>query len=300
MFRKAVEAIAAEERTKQHNILADRLLAQLGDGNPPETGPALKTANGIHDLFFEVSPKRSLDEMMLPDHVRRACDEVVEEHHRAELLRSFNLEPRHRLLLAGPPGNGKTSLAEAVASGLMVPLVVLRYEGVIGSFLGETASRLRTVFNYVRSRPCVLFLDEFDTLGKERGDPHDTGEIKRVVSSLLLQVDDLPSRVVVITATNHPELLDRAVWRRFQLRLELPRPSPAQAAKWVGRLQQRLGFSFEYSARTVADTLKGLSYGELEEFALDIARQKVLATPDANVRRIVGERLKQWKHRFKP
>jgi len=95
----------------------------------------------------------------------------------------------------------------------------VRYEAVVGSFLGETSSRLRRLFDFARTHPCVLFFDEFDTLGKERGDVHETGEIKRVVSSLLLQIDALPSYVVVVTATNHPELLDRAVWRRFQMRL---------------------------------------------------------------------------------
>ena len=101
----------------------------------------------------------------------------------------------------------------------------MRYESVIASYLGETAVRLSRLFDQVRTRRCVLFFDEFDVVGKERRDVHETGEIKRVVSSLLLQIDDLPSHVVVVTATNHPELLDRAVWRRFQLRLNLPAPT---------------------------------------------------------------------------
>ena len=93
----------------------------------------------------------------------------------------------------------------------MVPFAVVRYEGLIASYLGETASRLRKLFEYVRTRACVLFFDEFDTLAKERGDLHETGEIKRVVNSLLLQIDSVPSYVVVITATNHPELLTSSV-----------------------------------------------------------------------------------------
>ena len=100
---------------------------------------------------------------------------------------------------------------------MAVPLVSVRYESVIASYLGETAVRLSRLFDQVRTRRCVLFFDEFDVVGKERGDLHETGEIKRVVSSLLLQIDTLPSSVVAISATNHPELLDRAVWRRFQL-----------------------------------------------------------------------------------
>src|SRR5207302_5683419 len=134
----------------------------------------------------------------------------------------------------------------------------VRYESVIGSFLGETAGRLRKVFDQVRSRRCVLFFDEFDTLGKERGDPHDTGEIKRVVSSLLLQIDDLPSYVVVVTATNHPEILDRAVWRRFQLRLRLPPPTSEQAREWFKRFEQSLGLNIGITHGTLAKKLKGI------------------------------------------
>ena len=107
--------------------------------------------------------------------------------------------------MVGSPGNGKTSLAEAIATELMVPFIVIRYETLIGSYLGETANRLKQIIDYAKTQRCVLFLDEFETVGKERGDTHETGEIKRVVSSLLLQFDDLPDYVVVIAASNHPE-----------------------------------------------------------------------------------------------
>jgi SpoVK/Ycf46/Vps4 family AAA+-type ATPase len=208
------------------------------------------------------------------------------------------LEARHRLLLCGPPGNGKTSLAEAIAEALALPLVVVRYEGVIGSYLGETANRLRAIFDFVRTRECVLFLDEFDTLGKERGDVHETGEVKRVVSSLLLQIDDLPDHVVVITATNHPELLDRAVWRRFQVRLLLPAPSHAQVAEWLRRFQARVDEPLGYEAVSLARRLKGLSFGEIEDFTADIARRKVLSAPAVKLKAIVTSQLSQLRHRF--
>ena len=208
------------------------------------------------------------------------------------------LEPRHRVLLAGPPGNGKTSLAESLATALMVPMFVVRYEGVVASYLGETAQRLRHLFDYVRTRQCLLFFDEFDTLGKERGDMHETGEIKRVVSSLLLQIDNLPSYVVVVTATNHPELLDRAVWRRFQLRLHLPNPGLSELEEWFRRFEKRLEKSSEVSPRSLAEKLKGVSFAEAEEFGIDILRQKILKSPQDGLKQIVNERLKQWQARF--
>ena len=228
----AVEAIIAEERAKQHNILADRLTRALrsnGSGGRVAHPAATESTARVRDYVVEATPRKRLEDLVLSDVCERACRELVEEQHRAGLLRSQSLEPRHRVLLVGPPGNGKTSVAEAIAEALAVSFFVVRYDAIIGSFLGETASRLRRVFDYARTTPCVLFFDEFDAVGKERGDVNETGEIKRVVTSLLMQVDDLPNCTVVIAASNHSELLDRAVWRRFQIRLELPAPTLAHS-----------------------------------------------------------------------
>jgi SpoVK/Ycf46/Vps4 family AAA+-type ATPase len=299
-FRKAVQALAAEEREKRHGVLADRLEKSLRapDGSTVSTHPAHDER--IRQLLTESVPRKTLDDLILPETVSAACAELVEEQHRVELLRSYGIEPRHRVLLAGTPGNGKTSLAEAVAERLMVPMLTVRYEGVIGSFLGETAQRLRQIFDYVATRRCVLFFDEFDAIGKERGDVHETGEIKRVVSSLLLQMDNLPSHVVVVVASNHPELLDRAVWRRFQLRLELPPPTQSAAEEWFQRLAEKLDAPLGRSPRSLAMHLKGLSFAEIEDFAADLARRYVLGLPDSDLKRIVNTRLRQWKARFQP
>jgi SpoVK/Ycf46/Vps4 family AAA+-type ATPase len=238
-----------------------------------------------------------MDSILLAPEVSVAARELIEEQQRCDLLRSYGVEPRHRMLLSGPPGNGKTTLAEGIAYELMVPLFVVRYEAVVGSFLGETSSRLKRLFDFARTHHCVLFFDEFDTLGKERGDTHETGEIKRVVSSLLLQIDGLPSHVVVVTATNHAELLDRAVWRRFQLRLELPGPTLAQRTAWFERFQKTLGVSLGVHPKTMATRLKVSSFSELEQFCQDVHRRYVLSLPSGNVKDIIADRLEQWKHR---
>ncbi len=302
LFRRALEALVTEERAKQHNILADRLAEHLQlHGRPTRTvRPAAAAANGAGKLFHEVRPRRSRSDLVLPPLVDQACRELVEEHNRADLLRAHNLEPRNRVLLVGPPGNGKTSLAEALAYELGSPMLVVRYESIIGSYLGETAVRLAKLFAEARTLRCVLFFDEFDVIGKERGDVHETGEIKRVVSSLLLQVDGLPSHVVVVTATNHSELLDRAVWRRFQLRLDLPAPGKAQRIGWLKAFERRTGLTFDYTHDHMARRLSGLSFAELEQFALDVQRRYVLAMPNADMRDIVGDRLKLWASQATP
>ena len=292
-FKILVEAIIAEERANQHHLLADRLseiIMTTGQGKVRDDRAA-----AMRDLVREVVPRRRLDELELEPTTRRVFAELIEEQKRSELLRSYGIEPRNRLVLSGSPGNGKTSVAEAIATELMLPFYVIRYEGVVSSFLGETAARLDNAFEFVRSRRCVLFFDEFDTIAKERSDEHETGEIKRVVSTLLLQIDRLPPHVILVGATNHGELLDRAAWRRFQVRAELHAPSRSQSTRYLEKLAARLGGDLGFAPRTLADRLAGASFAELEEFALDVRRRAVLELPDANMRRIVQERLEHWR-----
>ena len=299
-FRSTVEAIIAEERSKQHTALADQLAAALVNGVHKHAPQIAVGSTVVGDVLYEVTPERSLNDLVLPRLVREELRLLIEEHLRGELLRSYGLAPRHRLLLVGPPGNGKTSVAHGLAHDLMVPLLVVRYEGLIGSYLGETASRLRKIFDYARQRACVLFLDEFDTVGKERGDIHETGEIKRVVSTLLLQMDQLPAHVVIVTATNHAELLDRAVWRRFETRLHLPPPKPSEAAEFLGRLFASFHLASGYKSATLSRQLSGATYSEIEDLFRDIARRAVLESPEPDFAKIVRERLAAWKQRVSP
>lgn len=299
IFRQTLEAMIAEERAKQHHVLAHKLedlLQHYKNSNDNGGRPMIQSNREL----LEIQPQRRLEDLVLPAAVTQAIEEIVEEQNRAALLRSYNLEPRHRILLVGPPGNGKTSLAEALAEALMVPFYVVRYETVVASYLGETSTRLQRLFDFVQTRKCVLFFDEFDTLGKERGDEHETGEIKRVVSTLLLQIDRLPSHVVVVTATNHPELLDRAVWRRFQLRLELPLPSRSEIRTWLEQFQQRTELEFGMKAETLAQQLIGANFGEIEQFALDVLRRTALSLDSASPKKVLTERLRQWQQRVEP
>ncbi len=298
--RKVVEAIIAEERSKQHLVLAEKL-EDLLSASPIEHsgtnggGPILEQRMG--SLFHEVMPQRKLSDLIMPEEVQMICQSLIQEQYRSDLLRSYNLEPRNRILLIGPPGNGKTSLAEAIAEALMVPLLVVRYESVVGTYLGETAVRLKKLFEYASTRRCVLFFDEFETLGKERGDLHETGEIKRVVSSLLMQIDDLPSHVIVIGATNHAELLDRAVWRRFQVRMTLPSPTRDRLEEWFMKFEERIKIPLGYTSATLAKKLFKSNFAEIEEFGTSIFRQYVLEQPNSNMKEIVSKTLQNWSAR---
>lgn len=294
LFQKAVEALIAEERAKQHHSFADQISSLLASNN---STTSFVSSSSLGDLFFEINPVKSMNDLVLDKGIEKSVSDFLEEQHRADLLRSYNIEPRNRILFSGPPGNGKTSIAEAIAESLMVPLIVVRYEGLIGSYLGETNQRLRKIFDYVRTRRCVLFFDEFDTVGKERGDTHDSGEIKRVVSSLLLQIDSLPSYTVIAVASNHPELLDRAVWRRFQIALKLKSPDLTQIKMFLVREFERYQWKIPPSLDSWAEQLVGMSFSRLNDLVLDIRRKEILqvAEKGSSSEEFVSWKIKEYK-----
>jgi SpoVK/Ycf46/Vps4 family AAA+-type ATPase len=300
LFVKTVEAIAEEARGRHHYHFAEKLVELLNE-TKRESGHSRTNISDLQNAFYEIYTQKTLNDLILPDSVLRACNELVEEHHRRELLRSYNLEPRHRILLAGPPGNGKTTLAEALANQLMLPLFIVKYEGIISRYLGDTSVQLDKLFDHVKSRKCVLFFDEFDAISKERGDENDNGEIKRVVNGLLKQIDNLPSHVIFIGATNHEKMLDKAMWRRFQLQLSLPEPTRSMAIKWFETFTDKVGHSLGCAPSTLADKLKGLSFAEMEEFALDVQRQYILGLPESEkkLKTIVKDRLEFWADRVR-
>lgn len=303
-FRSAAEAIIAEERAKQHGILADRLAKAIqsngnGNGNGSTMRGNLEAITSEHhfrgrDFISEIVPRRRLEDLILPLLAKQSITELIEEQQRADLLRAHGVEPRNRVLFVGPPGTGKTTLAEAVAEAVSVPLFVVRYEAMIGSYLGETASRLKRIIDYAKMTPCVLFFDEFDTIGKERGDIHETGEIKRVVTTLLMQVDELPSYTIVAAATNHPELLDRAAWRRFQVRVELKLPKQKELAQYIEDFMARFEEPFGMTSIALAKGLGRISYADAEQFCIDVRRRQILATGERCLKEIVAQQLKIW------
>ena len=300
--RTVAEKLAADERAKRHGVVAERITKALNSASRPAgSGNGRNGALRVRDDSGGISrrePHRQLDDLYLAKKVRTALDEFIEEQRRADILRAHGIEPRHRLLLVGPPGNGKTSLAECIAYELVLPLFTIRYETVITSYLGETAQRLRRVFDYVRTEPCVLFFDEFDAIGKERGGLHETGEIKRVVTTLLLQLDDLPSYCVLVGATNHPELLDRASWRRFELSLEISAPSNDQMttyfADWL-RTLGHVGDSSRATANSLRKQVNPSSYSEAEEFFKGVQRTLILSQGTRSIQSILKNKIQTWE-----
>ena len=300
MFTSTVEAIVAEEKSRSHHVLADRLQRAIQTVPVTTSNEMRRPQAGGRDFVIESEPQVRLDDLILPLPADRVARQLVEEQSRSDLLRAQGMQPRHRVLLSGPPGNGKTSLAEAIAEAVALPLLTVRYDALVGAYLGETNARLAKLFEYARATPCVLFFDEFDAVGKERGDVHETGEIKRVVSFLLMQIDQLPSYVVAVAATNHAELLDRAVWRRFQLRIDMPAPDAARRAVLVSRYFDVWGEDPGIAAERLSEELGPVSFAEVSEFCQNVRRRHILSQGSESLRRVVAEELDLWASRVAP
>jgi SpoVK/Ycf46/Vps4 family AAA+-type ATPase len=300
LLNSTVEAIVAEEKTRSHHVLADRLQRALQSVPVTTSAEMRRPQSGGRDFVIESEPRVRIDDLILPLPVERLARQLIEEQSRSDLLRAQGLQPRHRVLLSGPPGNGKTSVAEALAEALALPLLTVRYDALVGAYLGETNARMAKLFEYARATPCVLFFDEFDAVGKERGDVHETGEIKRVVSFLLMQLDQLPSYVVAVAATNHAELLDRAVWRRFQLRLDMPAPDAARRAVLVARFFDAWPESAGLSPERLAEKLGAVSFAEVFEFCQNVRRRHILTQGGESLRALVAEEIELWASRVAP
>ncbi len=204
-----------------HPAVAKKMLTVLARvATPLRPQPALPEG-----LLTMSTPRHPFSAVTLPVTVRHCCQAIVAEHARHDELAAFGLAPRHKVLLHGPSGNGKTMLAEAFAGELGVPLLAVRYGGLLDSYLGATGKHLDQVFDYARTAPCVLFIDEFDGLAITRGSGNDVGEIRRVTNHLMIEIERLPSSVMLVCATNAPGALDDAIKRRFDFTVEIPSPT---------------------------------------------------------------------------
>lgn len=229
------------------------------------------TASGLLEV---VEPSHYAADLVISSTNYRILTEVTQEIRRGDDLRRHGLEPRSKLLFCGPPGCGKTLCAEVIASELKLPLLVARLDAVITTYLGETASNLRRVFDAAAATPVVLFFDEFDALARARTDASEHSEIRRVVNSLLMMIDRFKGKGLLIAATNLEQTIDLAAWRRFDEVLLFERPTETQIRSLLKIKFRNFPANFEPSS--YANKLMGLSYAEIERVSLSAIKRAIL------------------------
>jgi SpoVK/Ycf46/Vps4 family AAA+-type ATPase len=227
-------------------------------------------------LVEVIEPSRSLDDLVLSPDTCQILDRILAENRRADLLYSHGLRPANKIIFCGPPGCGKTVAAEAIAQGLYLSLVLVRFDAVVSSYLGETAANLRKVFDFATTRPMVMLFDEFDAIGKSRTSEEEHGELKRVVNSFLQMLDGFRGEAVMIAATNHQGLLDVALWRRFDEAVYFNKPDYRGIQELLIRNLRQMGISTAIRVESKAKALVGMSHADDERIAKDAVKQTII------------------------
>lgn len=283
-FRSVADEIIEEERKKQHPVLANELQRILSNGVR-----SLQEARGLSSSFDPVpmdsdrrtpllairTPDRYFGDLVLDEGTRGVLDRVMVEVRGWEILEANGLTPTRRLLFCGPSGCGKTACAEAVAAELGLPMLYVRFDSVVSSLLGETAANIRKVFDYANRGQWVVFFDEFDAIGRSRDDATEHGEIKRVVNSFLQLLDSFDGRSLVIAATNFEQVLDPAIWRRFDdvVRFDLPDAAGLEA---LVRKRLRPLQVTKKQVSSVVEAIGGASFAEAERVCFDARKRCAL------------------------
>lgn len=231
-FIQLAREFIEHEKRKKHNIVAKDLEKALFTTNilpcPSKrfknSLPVPRDAEKGFPLLEIQHFNKDIETLILSGEVKSQLEQIIREFKEADILATYNLQNKKKILLCGRPGTGKTFSAQIISSTLNIPLIYVRFDAIISSYLGETATNLRKVFDYIESGTWIVLFDEFDVIGKNRNDHHEHGEIKRVVNNFLQMLDNIKGDSIILAATNHQNMLDPAIWRRFDdiIYYELP------------------------------------------------------------------------------
>ncbi len=284
--------------------LADALVDMLREA-PTRSSPLRRNSSGPLPVDTESrlalirveDPPLTNDIPILPDSILLALQVLIDERLRTQELVKASLAPTRTALFVGPPGVGKTMAARWIATSLNLPLLLLDLSAVMSSLLGRTGVNLRHVLDFAKEHDCVLLIDELDSIGKRRNDDADVGELKRLVNVLLQQIDDWPTLgSLLLGATNHPELLDPAIWRRFETLVEFPLPDIKARLAAVNRFTR--GFVSKETENLLAQSFEGLSFSGIETAIQRAQRASTLGygTLEEAIAKVCSEQL----HHLKP
>lgn len=281
-FYSVAMQVAAHEAKLGHGKLAEELRALVDQAKARRVAtteskavPISKPRGELANLLSVSYPKSRMGDMVLNTQLAQQLERIIrEQRHAAEIL-SHGLSPRRKLLLIGPPGTGKTMTASVLAGELGLPLFQVRLDGLITKFMGETAAKLRQIFESTHQARGVYFFDEFDAIGSQRGLDNDVGEVRRILNSFLQMIEQDDSHSLIIGATNHPDILDNALFRRFDDLLHYELPDETHIASVLKSRLSRMAVK-NTSWKRLASNAIGLSYAELTRAADEVLKTALI------------------------
>ncbi|MCH4843470.1 AAA family ATPase [Bifidobacterium pseudocatenulatum] len=281
-FRMYVSRLVRKYRVSDA-AFSKKLESLLHSTTAPETTSVRRVSREVR--LTSETPVLRMDQLpdegkpLLSEWIAKQIEEMLEEREKANILANNGLTPTSTAIFTGPPGVGKTMTAQWIARRLGLPMYRLDLAEAIGSHLGETGSNLKAAFSKIRDIPGILFLDEIDAIAKTRSDDSDIGEMKRVVTVLLQELDDRNPASLILAATNNAPLIDPAVWRRFEVRIDFPMPDTEQITQMLEKELDTSGNLGEASATWITAlglALKGVSFSEVKSTAMRIKKRAVL------------------------
>lgn len=287
-FRAVAEQIIDEEEKKNNRVLARSLRKSLEAApsrsvRPKALAPLIPFPEAASDFIEPVEPTHNKQDIILsPENVRIFLS-LLREYQRGDEIRRRGLAVRSKLLFCGPPGCGKTLCAEVFAAELGLPLYIVKIDRLISSYLGETATNIRKIFEFSRKQPSVLFFDEFDALARARSEEGEHSELRRVVNSLLIFIDRIQPKGFLVAATNFDQALDPAIWRRFDEVIWFDLPDRRMASRFLRMKFKNVPLAFEPEAHLNA--LDGFSYAELDRICVQAIKSSII-----DKRKQVGEK----------
>lgn len=296
-FYKALKTLSTDEEKKGNTSLANAILdaySREGKNN------SLSSMSPISDISFSVQninqlpkdkdsalellditeSKLRLVDVALPTRTKVAIEQIIREQKHSEVLLNKGVTPTNRIIFCGPPGCGKTMTAIAIAGEIDIPIAYVKLDGLVSSYLGQTGANIRKIFDYVRNKRIMLFLDEFDAIAKKRDDAHELGELKRVVTTLLQNMDNMPANVLLVAATNHEHLLDSAIWRRFNTSIYLEKPDVEQRKIIIEKNIRDLLNEYTLDSSMIIKLSEGMSGADITNFMHELAKHCIIQKID--------------------
>lgn len=302
-FFKIAETVISEELAANHHSFATELKKVLTQVARPireplasrQMLPLPRDRRNGDPLIHLTEGRVTQDQVVFSKECEARIGRIIEEHRKRIELAKYGYAPKTKILFWGPPGCGKTYTAHYLGHELALPVGVIHLNAIISSFLGDTASHLQRIFDLAASTPMILLLDEVDAVAKDRDDPHDVGELKRVVNSLLQAIDFFEStQSLVIAASNHQYLLDPAVWRRFDEIVQFPLPDEEQRERYIRLLLN--GVEFDGAFPSLARALSSQSYSEIKRVVLEAVKSMILRGSSSLDSRSVLAHFKRFKN----